>query len=113
MKRIVPTISLHVISKDEGSYINALVLSHQGNNYHLQGRTTDIIHVFTEALGIYVLTINKGIGHIGLTSYMVPESDPINMVFLHTPLDIVETLGKGWESLKPIVMVQKLIDYLY
>ena len=113
MKRIVPTTSIHSLPNHEGILINALVLNHQDNNYHLQGRTTDTIHVFTEGLGIYVLTINKGLGYIGLTSYMVPESDPINMVFLHNPLDIVETFGKGWERLEPVVMVQKLIDYLY
>ena len=112
MNQILPTISLHVLPKNEGTYINAIVFNHAGNNYHLEGRTTDTIHVFTEALGIYVLTINQVHGHVGLTCFMVPESDPINMVHLHNLMEIMEILGKGWQSLKPIVLVQKLIAYM-
>ena len=80
MNAITPTISIFTYQEsiDSGLQIQTFILHHQGNNYHLQGRTTDIIHVFTEGLGIYVLTINKAYGRMALNSYMTPEPDPIN-----------------------------------
>lgn len=113
MNQIIPTIKLHTIYRHQGTYLNALILEHQGNNYHLEGRTTDTIHVFSQGLGIYVLTINKGLGYIGMSSYMAPEPDPINSTFLHNYQDIKETLGPKWEGLKPVTIVQRLINYLY
>ena len=108
-----PSIKLHTCYRYQGTYISALVLEHQGNNYHLQGGTKDTIYVFTESLGIYVLTINRGLSYIGLNSYMAPESDPINSMFLHNLQEIKEILGPKWEGMKPVTMVQKLINYLY
>jgi len=100
-------------SLEAGLQITALILEHQGNNYHLQGRTTDTIYVFTEGLGIYVLTVNKGLSYIGLNSYMAPEPDPINSIYLHNCQEITETLGAKWENMKPVTIVQKLISCLY
>jgi hypothetical protein len=110
---ISPSIKLHTFYQYQGTYINALILEHQGNNYHLEGGTSDTIYIFTENIGIYVLTINKGLGYIGLNSYMTPEPDPINSLFLHNLRDIRETLGNKWEGMKPLTIVQKLINYLY
>ena len=112
MNEIMPTIKLHTFYKHEGTHINALILNHQGNNYHFEGRTSDTIYVFTEGLGIYVLTINMRHPHIGMNSYMAPESDPINMVYLHNLQEIVETLGRGWDHMKPVTVAMKLINYL-
>ncbi len=113
MHQIQPIIKLHTIPQGQGTYINALVLNHQGNNYHLQGSTRDTIHVFTEGLGIYVLTVNKALGYMGLNAYLVPEPDPINSMFLHNNQEIRNYLGPKWEGMKPVTIVQKLIEYLY
>ena len=60
-----------------------------------------------------MLTVNKGLGYMGLNSYMVPESDPINSLFLHNYQEISEYLGDKWESMKAENIVKKLIKYLY
>jgi hypothetical protein len=107
-----PNIKLHTCYQYQGTYINSLILNHNGNNYHLQGGTRDTIYVFTESLGIYVLTINKALGYMGLNAYMVPEPDPINSIFLHSPHEIKETLGHKYESLSPVKIVSRLRDLL-
>ena len=114
MIQISPTIRLFTYreTNESGLQIKSLVFSHNCNNYHLQGKTTDTIFIFTEGLGIYVLTINKADGYVGLNCYMAPESDPINSVFLHTPLQIKEVLGQKWESSAPAAIVRRLRDYL-
>ncbi len=108
-----PSIKLHTIQKHHGTYINALILNHNGNNFHFHGSTGDSIFVFTESIGIYVLAINKGLGYMGLNSYMSPESDPINSLFLHNNQEISEHLGSKWENMKAETVVKKLIQYLY
>jgi hypothetical protein len=115
MQPITPFISVLTYQEalETGLQIRTLILNHNGNNYHLQGGTRDTIHVFTEGLGIYVLTINKALGYIGLNSYMAPEPDPINTMFLHNYQEIKETLGPKWKGMKPVTIVQKLINYLY
>ena len=110
---ISPSIKLHTIPQNQGTYLNTLTLEHNCNNYHLQGGTRDTIHVFTESLGIYVLTINMALGYIGLNSYMSPEPDPINSLFLHNIKETREYLGSKWESMKPATIVNQLIQYLY
>ncbi|GFO56721.1 hypothetical protein GMSM_37280 [Geomonas sp. Red276] len=107
-----PIINLHTINRYEGAYISALVLTHGDNKYHIQGATSDTIHVFTQGVAIYILVTNKGRGYIGMHSFMAPESDPINTVIFHTPQELIRVLGKTWEKLSPVTMVSKLIDYL-
>jgi len=113
MNQIQPNIKLHTIPTDHGTYINALIFEHQGNNYHLHGGTRDTIYIFTESIGIYVLTVNKAAGYMGLNSFMVPECDPLNSLFLHNHHEIREYLGSKWESMKPLAIVQKLIKCLF
>jgi hypothetical protein len=115
MIQISPSISVFTYQEtnNSGLQIASLVFGYNCHNYHLQGRTTDTIYVFTEGLGIYVLTINKVVGYVGLHSYMQPESDPINSMLLHNYQEIKETLGPKWEGMKPVTIVQKLINYLY
>ena len=110
---ISPSIKLHTCYQYQGTYINALILNYNSNNYHLHGGTSDTIYIFTEGAGIYVLTINKGLGYIGFNSYMKPEPDPIDSIFLQNYREIKETLGNKWEQMKPVTIVQKLINYLY
>jgi hypothetical protein len=115
MNQISPSIRLltYQESLENGLKLKTLILEHNGNNYHLQGGTKDTIHVFTESIGIYVLTVNKGLGYIGLNSYMTPEPDPINSIYLHNNQEIKETLGDKWESMKPVTIVKHLVNYLY
>ena len=55
MNQITPTIRLltYQESLTAGIQIRTLVLEHNGNNYHLSGGTSDIIHVFTQSVCIY------------------------------------------------------------
>lgn len=103
-----PSIMLHTIPNHHGTDINALVLNHNGNNYHFHGSTGDSIFVFTESIGIYLLTINKTNGYIGLNCFMAPEPDRLNSVFLDTPHQIKEVLSHKWESLAPAAIVRRL-----
>lgn len=112
MNQIIPTIKLHTCDQSKGTYINALILSHNGNNYHMDGSTGDTIYVFTESICLYVLIINNRRGYMALNAYMSPEPDPINSIYLHSLYEIKETLGHKWESLAPAILVSKLIDYL-
>lgn len=115
MIQISPTISVFTYQGaiDSGLQIASLVFNHNCHRYHFQGRTTDTIYIFTESIGIYVLTINKAAGYIGLNSYMQPEPDAINCIVLHNCQEIKETLGVKWEGMRPIAIVQKLISCLY
>ena len=113
MTAITPTIKLFTSHKDNaGIHINSLILEHNGNNYHLPGGTSDTIHVFTQSIALYVLTINKSIGTMALNAFMVPESDPLNGAYLHSPQDIKDILGAKWERLSPKAITMKLINYL-
>jgi hypothetical protein len=114
MKRVIPKIRLLTYQEgaDTGTQIRSLVLEHNGNNYHLEGGTKDIIHVFSQSICLYVLTINKGLGYVGLNAYMTPEPDPINSIFLQTQRDITDALGKKWETLSPETITSRLINYL-
>lgn len=115
MIQISPSIRLFTYreTNESGLQIMSLVFSHNCNNYHLQGRTTDTIYIFTESIGIYVLTVNKRLGYIGLHSYMAPESDPLNSLFLDNQQKISEHLGSKWEGMKPETIVKRLIQCLY
>ena len=111
MIAIKPTIKLFTSQDDNniGIHINSLIIEHDNNNYHLQGGTNDTIHVFTQNIVLYVLTINRSNGTIGLNAFMVPEPDPINSIFLHNNQEIFDYLGNKWESMKPVSIVKQLI----
>lgn len=116
MTAIKPTIKLFTSHKDDstGIHINSLILEHNGNNYQFHGGSNDTIHVFTQSIALYVLTINRANGTMGLNAFMAPEPDPINSIYLHTPKDIKETLGAKWEweHLSPKALTMNLIDCL-
>ena len=115
MQKVIPKIRLlaYQQSPESGTEVVALILEHKGNNYHLEGGTKDIIHVFTTGAAIYVLTINKAHGSIRLYAYMTPEPDPINHFTLHDHKQIQEYLGNKWETMKPEAIAIKLMEYLY
>lgn len=112
MTAIQPAIKLHTRTKDGGTHINSLIMKHHGNAYHLYGGTRDTIHVFSQSIALYVLTINKVDGTIGLNAYMSPEPFPINSFFMHSRSEIVDVLGAKWEQLPPEAITRKLINYL-
>jgi len=113
MTAITPTIKLFTSHKDTtGIHINSLILEHNGNNYQFHGGSNDTIHVFTESIALYVLTINRSAGTMGLSAFMSPEPDPINSVHLHNPKDIKEILGAKWEQLSSKTIAMKLINCL-
>lgn len=114
MTSITPTIRLltSALTQGAGIQIEALILEHNGNNYHLHGSTRDKIHVFAQRVCLYVLTVNTAVGYVGLSTYMSPEPDAINTIFLYSPEEIKETLGAKWERLPPESIVRRLIRYL-
>lgn len=114
MNQITPVIRLltYQESQESGLQIRTLILEYNSNNYHLSGGTGDTIYTFTQGVCIFVLTINKVVGYVGLNAYMTPEPDPINSIFLQTQQDIRDTLGSKWEQLLPKAIVAKLIKYL-
>jgi hypothetical protein len=114
MNQISPIIRLltYQESIQAGIQIRALVLEHHGNCYHLEGGTRDTIYVYQQSISIFVLTINKANGYLSLNAYMTPQPDPINSLFLHNNKEIRETVGHRWESMKPLAIVQKLIQCL-
>jgi hypothetical protein len=115
MTTIKPEIKLFTNQDADSTSIQiaSLTLVYKGNHYHIQGGTGDTIHVFTQGIAIYVLTINKGYGRMNLNAYMVPQPDAINGVFLHTPKEIIDHLGQEWEQLSPTAIVESLMDYLF
>ena len=115
MTAITPTIKLFTSKNDNntGIHINSLILEHNGNNYQFHGGVNDTIYTFTESIALYVLTINKSNGTIGLYAFMGSEPDPINSMYLHNNQEIFDYLGNKWESMKPVNIVHKLINYLY
>jgi hypothetical protein len=114
MTPITPVVRLFTSqdNQDSGLHINSLILEYKGNNYHLHGGTRDTIHVFTQGIAIYVLSINTALGYIGFSSFMVPQPDAINSIYLHNNREIKETLGHMWESLSAKTIATRLIDYL-
>ena len=75
MTAIIPAIKLYTSKDNSSIHINSLFLEHKGNNYQFQGGTNDIIHVFTESIALYVLSINKSNGTMGLNAFMSSEPD--------------------------------------
>ncbi|GAW68757.1 hypothetical protein GPEL0_01f5235 [Geoanaerobacter pelophilus] len=112
MTAITPSIKLFTSQGDDSITINNLILEYRGNNYQFHGGSNDIIHVFTESMALYVLTINRSNGTVGLSSYMSPQSDPINGIYLHTPGQIRERLGDKWDQIPARDVVETLINYL-
>lgn len=115
MTAITPELKLFTDQDADSSsiHIESLIFVYKGNDYHLHGGSGDTIHVFTQGIAIYVLTINKGLGHMALSAYMVPQPDALNGVYMHTPQEIVDHLGPSWEQLPPLAIVEQLMDYLF
>ncbi|WP_224984489.1 hypothetical protein [Geomonas agri] len=109
---ITPTLRLHTHQDKEGIHINSLIMRHRGNNYHLYAGIKDAIYIYSQPIALYVLTVNREHGMIGLNAYMLPEPFPISSFYLHSTKEIQDLFGSKWEQLSAIDITMKLIDYL-
>lgn len=114
MTPIAPTIRM--MSWEEASqlrlYSRGLILEHQGKSFILNAGTRDKVHVYTQGISLYVLTINQALDYIGLDAYMPPEQEAINTIFLHSEQQIVDILGRKWKWMSPATMAYRLTSYL-
>jgi hypothetical protein len=112
MTLITPALKLHTHQDQDGIHINSLIMKHNGNNYHMYAGTKDTIYIFSQSIALYVLTVNKEHGTIGLNAYMSPEPCPINSYYMHSLKEIQDLLGPKWEQLPALDITLKLINYL-
>jgi len=112
MTPIMPALKLHTHQDNTGIHINSLIMKHKGNNYHLYAGTKDTIYIFAESIALYVLTINREHGTVGLNAYMSPEPFPINSFYMHSLKEIQDLFGQKWEQLPALDIILKLINYL-
>lgn len=112
MTPITPELKLHTHQDKDGTQINSRIISHKGNNYHIYAGTKDIIYIYSESIALYVLTVNREHGIIGLNAYMSPEPFPINSFYMHSSKEIKDLFGPQWEQLPALDVTLKLINYL-
>lgn len=112
MQPIKPEIQLFTKDQDTGIHFTSLIMKHRGNKYHLHASTNDAIYIYQESIALYVLTINTEHGTVSLNTYMAPEPDALNTVFLHSIAEIEDVLGDTWEQMTPLAMTKQLINHL-
>jgi hypothetical protein len=112
MTPITPTLKLHTHQDQDSITINNLILECKGNNYQFHGGVNDTIHVFTQSIALYVLTVNREHGTIALNAYMSPEPFPINSFYMHSLKEIQHLFGPKWDQLPALEITLKLINYL-
>jgi hypothetical protein len=89
-----------------------LILEYEGRRYFLNAGTSDKVHVFTRSIYLFVLTINRSLGYMGLDAYVPLEDEPINSIFLHSEYQMKEYLGKNWNRMTPDTLASRLTEYL-
>lgn len=112
MTPITPELKLHTHQDKDGIHIDSLIMKYKGNNYHLYAGAKDTIYIFSQPIALYVLTVNREHGKIGLNAYMSPEPFPINSFYLHSSKQIKDIFGPQWEQLPAIDITMKLINCL-
>lgn len=114
MTAIRPTIRRMTFDEASkaGLHSRGLMLEHQGKSYRLSAGTSDTITVFSRSVVIYVMTVNSGLGYIGLDAYVPNEPDPINTIFLHTEQGMKDVLGDNWGQLSAKTIALKLTNCL-
>lgn len=114
MTPIIPSVRSMTIQEanSAGLHSRGLVMEHRGKSFNLNAGTSDTVHVFASSIFLYVLTINRPLGYIGLDAYYPSEEDPINTVFLHSDYQFTETLGSKWNQMSPRKMALRLTQYL-
>ena len=113
MENITPAIKLNPHYRHSGTVFNSIIMEHDQHRYFLPCGQDDSIYAFQKGVGVYVLNFNESKGYIGFSSYMAPETYPINSVFLHGIKEIEETLGALWMSMEPVDVATVLMDCLY
>ena len=75
--------------------------------HKLSAGYADDIHVYREAGLTYVLSINSGLGYIGLETF--EGSQPAGDIFLQEE-QVVETLGRA--DLAPFTIIRRLMEFI-
>jgi hypothetical protein len=99
-------------SDKAGLHSRGLMIDYDKRSYRLNAGNQDTIHVFTRSIYLFVLTINRSFGYIGLDAYMPMEEEPINSIFLHSEHHISELLGRHWSMMTPETLATRLVEYL-
>ena len=89
-----------------------LMMEHNNRNYYLNAGLSDTIHIFTKSICIYVLTINRPLGYIGLDAYYPTEEDPVLTIFLHSDYQITDALGTRWQQMSPRTIATRLTEFI-
>lgn len=114
MTSIKPTIRR--MTYEEAQHLRlfnrGLTMQHRVTTYNLTAGLSDQIHIFTRSICIFVLTVTKTLGYIGLDAYEPAEPDPINSIFLHSDYQLQDILGPKWDQLSPKSITKRLVDYL-
>ena len=114
MTKIQPTIrSMTFDEADQAGLFNrGLMLEYENRRYKLTAGTRDTIHVFTRSIYLFVLTINRPLGYIGLDAYVPLEEETIDTIFLHSDYQIKKFLGQHWDQMSPETLAIRLTEYL-
>jgi hypothetical protein len=88
-----------------------LMLEYQNRSYVLSAGNRDSVEVFAQGIGLYVLTMNNYAGYVGLDSYIPPEQDPINSIFLQE-YEVEELFGVSWKDMSTEDIALRLMEYL-
>jgi len=114
MTSILPDIRPMTFNEADqvGLHSRGLILEYEGRSYRLHAGTSDQIHVFTRSIYLFVLSISRSLGYLGLDAYAPLEEEPINSIYLHSEHHSRELLGKNWSQMTPETVAIKLLEYL-
>ncbi len=82
MTKIIPAIRAMTYQEADkaGLHSRGLMLDYENRSYRLNAGTRDPIHVFTRSIYLFVLTINRPLGYLGLYAYVPMGEEPINTI---------------------------------
>jgi len=89
--------------------IVVLNINNEEIKYSVSSGRSDSIYVFKEEKYIYVLSVNKNLGYVGLEIF--EENEQIDSIFIDKDYEIKEILGKSELDLTPINIVKRLESY--
>jgi hypothetical protein len=114
MQAITPQVRLMSFDETDnaGLHSRGLMIDYENRSYRLNAGSQDKVHVFTRSIYLFVLTINRSLGYIGLDAYMPMEEEPINTIFLHSEHQIRELIGRHWSMMTPETLATRLVEYL-
>jgi hypothetical protein len=75
--------------------------------HKISAGNADYIHVYREGSHIFVLSINNGLGYVGLEVFA--GGDPAGDIFLQGD-QVKETLGRS--DLSPPTMIRRLLEFI-